>query len=87
MLNGYTLFIAFFLVNEIVDLGNIGITVKQNTMRGQTIASGTPDLLIIALDALGQVMMNDKRTFGLLMPIPKATVATMICTSSRINAS
>ena len=60
MFNGDTFFIAFFLVNKIVEFGNIAIAVQQNTVRGQTVAPGTPDLLVVAFDAFRQVVVNYK---------------------------
>ena len=60
MLNSDAFFLAFFLVNEIIDFGNVGITVEQKTVRGQAIASRACDFLIITFDAFRQIKVNDK---------------------------
>src|SRR5512147_1342275 len=57
---------SLFLVDEIVELGDIRIAVKQETVRGQAVTPGTTDLLIIIFDALGQVEVNDEAYVGLV---------------------
>ncbi len=71
MSNRDAFFIAFFLVDEIVDLGDIRIAVKQGAVRGQTIAPRAPDFLIITFDALGQIVVDDKAHVRLVDAHPK----------------
>src|ERR1041385_6471885 len=60
MLNRHMLLVAFFLINEIRELRNIGVTVKEQTVSRQTVTSCAPNFLIITLDALGKVEVNHK---------------------------
>ena len=60
MLDRNALFVALFLVDEIIDLCDVRITVEQGAIRGQSVASCASDLLIITLDALRQIEVNDE---------------------------
>src|SRR5258706_3882977 len=66
MLNRNAFFVALFLVDEVVEFGDVRITIKQQTMRGQTVTPGATDFLIITFDALGQIEVNDKTYVGLV---------------------
>ena len=69
---GDPLFFLFFLINKIFDLGDVTVTEEQQTMRLQTIASGSPDLLIIAFDVTGKIEMNDKADIRFIDSHPKS---------------
>ena len=61
--------------------------VEHQRFGRQAVASGAADLLIIGLDAAGQVEVADKAMSGLSMPMPKAMVATMTTAFSLMNRS
>jgi len=64
MLFGNTFLAARFLVDEIIYFADICIAIKKCAMRGQTVATCAPDLLIIVLDAFGQIKVNDEAHIG-----------------------
>ena len=59
---------------------------EQPGFGGVAVAPGAAGLLIISLDRLGTPAWAMKRTSGLSMPIPKATVATITMSSDATNA-
>ena len=56
----------FLLIDEVSQLGDIAVAVQQQAVRRQAVAPGAADLLVIAFDALGQVVMHDKAHVGLV---------------------
>src|SRR5262245_43768452 len=48
------------IVNEPADHHGVDTAVEKETVGSHAIPSGAPNLLIVALDVLGQVVMQDK---------------------------
>ena len=71
VLDGDAFFLALFLVDEIVDLGDVGITIKQEAVCGQTVTPGATDLLIIAFDAFRQIKVDDEAHVGFVDAHPE----------------
>ena len=59
---------SVFLSDEVLDLLEIPVAEQQETMGGQTVPSGPADLLVVVVDAPGQVVMDDKPDIGLVDP-------------------
>lgn len=79
-------------VDEEVVEAAVGCGEEQNAVRNFPVASGAPRFLIIILDGLVMPTLENpkcitKRTSDLLMPIPKAMVATITRRSPRIHFS
>jgi hypothetical protein len=53
-------------LDEILNSGDILLAVEQQALRRQPIAAGTADLLIVALQVLGQVEVEDEAHVGLV---------------------
>ena len=66
---------------------DVAHAVERQRIGRQAVAAGAADLLVIALDVGRHVGVETKRTSGLSMPMPNATVATMTTPSSCRNVS
>ena len=66
---------------------HVAHAVERQRIGWQPVAAGAADLLVIALDVGGHVGVETKRTSGLSMPMPNATVAAITTPSSCRKAS
>src|SRR5688572_16332566 len=64
MFNGNAFLFPLLLADKVVDLGDIRITVEEQAVGRQTVASGAADFLIVTFDALRQIEVNDKTYIG-----------------------
>jgi len=71
-----------FWLDKVPDISHVAITEQHQAAGRQTIPPGPSDLLVVGFQAFRQIMMDDETNIGLLIPMPKAIVATMIWTSS-----
>ena len=71
MLDSNALFTPAFLLDEIIQLGDVRVAVEQQAVRRQAIPPGAPDLLVVALDAFRQVEVDHKADVGLVDPHAK----------------
>ena len=44
---------------KLLQLHDVGVVVKEQSIGRVAIATGTPDFLVITLNALGQIIMNN----------------------------
>ena len=61
----------FFFVDEKAQLLSVSIAVQQQAMSRQPIPPGAPDLLVIAFNAFGQVMVQNKAHIRFIDPHPE----------------
>src|SRR5579863_449035 len=50
---------TLYLADEMALLPGIASAEKKRTIAGEAVAAGTPGLLVIALDILGQIVVHD----------------------------
>jgi hypothetical protein len=67
--------------------GEIFGTPQHHRDRRIAVATRASGFLVIAFDRFGSAAWATKRTSGLSMPMPNATVATMIMSSEATNAA
>ena len=59
----------------------------QNALCGKPVASGASSLLVVSLQAGGNVVVNHETMSDLLIPMPKALVATTTAPGADMKAS
>ena len=65
---GNLLFLFRFLCDKVLDISDITISEQQQAMGGQAVPSGPADLLVVVVDASGQVVMDDETDIGFVDP-------------------
>src|SRR5699024_5029301 len=71
MLDRHALLVAGLLIDEVIEFCSIRITIEQKAVGGQAIPSGASNLLIVPLDAFGEIEVNHKTNVGLVDAHPE----------------